>query len=78
MLLSMKEEPITPGAALRVLRLEAGLTLDEVASQAGVSATHLSRVETGVKNATPAWIGAVTQTIARHLQGSRTQRQLSA
>lgn len=59
--------PATPGAAIRVLRNAAHLTIEQVATEAGVSPSHLSRVETGAKSATPAWIGAVAETIARHL-----------
>ncbi len=66
--LSMKELPLTPGAALRVLRTEAGMTLDQVASEAGVSATHLSRVETGARQANPEWLGVVAEVIARRLK----------
>ena len=68
--MSMSETPTTPGAALRVLRTEARLTLEQVAKEAGVSATHLSRVETGAKSAKPAWLGAVTEAIARHLSAA--------
>lgn len=68
----MAETIDTPGKALRVLRTEAGMTLDQVAEIAGVSATHLSRVETGAKTATPTWMGAVTEAIALSLQGKQT------
>lgn len=67
---SMKETPTTPGAAIRVLRTAAGLTLEQVATEAGVSPSHLSRVETGAKTATPAWLGVVTEAIARHLSAA--------
>lgn len=64
----MTETPNTPGGALRVLRSAAGLTLEQVAQEAGVSHTHLSRVETGAKPASAEWIGAVAEAIARHLK----------
>ncbi len=35
------------GPAIRKLRHEQGLTLDELAEQAGISASHLSRLERG-------------------------------
>ncbi|WP_188043695.1 helix-turn-helix domain-containing protein [Changpingibacter yushuensis] len=70
-LLGMDTYSPTPGTALRALRNEAGMTLEEVAREAGVSATHLSRVETGAKQATPQWIGAVAEAIAKRLQGIR-------
>lgn len=65
--MGMEEIKTSPGKALRALRMKAGLTLDQVAREAGVSATHLSRVETGAKKATPAWLGAVTGAIAKAL-----------
>lgn len=65
---SMQETPTSPGAAIRVLRISAGLTLEQVAKEAGVSATHLSRVETGARRANPEWLGAVAEAIARHLK----------
>ena len=61
-----------------MLRTKAGLTLDQVAKEAGVSATHLSRVETGAKTATPAWIGAVTAAIAKNLKGEPASEVKSA
>lgn len=66
----MTETPTTPGGALRALRAAAGLTLEQVAQEAGVSHTHLSRVETGAKAASPEWIGAVAEAIAHHLKAS--------
>lgn len=68
--MSMSITPTTPGEALRALRNSAGMTLEEVAASAGVSATHLSRVENGVRKATPAWIGAVTEAIAAKLKAA--------
>ena len=66
----MNRTPTTPGEAIRVLRNEAGLTLEQVAQEAGVSASHISRVETGAKKASPAWLGVVTEAIARHLSSA--------
>lgn len=65
---SMRVTPTTPGQALRALRNAAGLTQDQVASEAGVSSTHLSRVENDERRANPVWIGAVAEAIARHLK----------
>lgn len=59
-----------PGRALRNLRELAGLTLDQVASEAGTSAAHLSRVETGQVRATPQWVGRISEVIARHLRSA--------
>lgn len=35
------------GPAIRALRLERGMTLDQLAAAAGISASHLSRLERG-------------------------------
>lgn len=59
--------PSGPGVSIRALRTLAGLTLDQVAHEAGVSAAHLSRVETGQVAATPRWLGVVAGVIADHL-----------
>jgi transcriptional regulator with XRE-family HTH domain len=59
--------PTTPGESIRTLRQMAGLTLDQVAAEAGVSAAHLSRVETNERRATPKWLGSVAAVIASHL-----------
>ena len=66
-IMNMTETPTTPGAAIRVLRIAAGLTIEQVAREAGVSPTHLSRVETGTKPATNAYLGVVSEAISRHL-----------
>lgn len=57
----------TAGAGIRALRELAGLTLDQLASQASVSASYLSKVEAGVKTPSPRWIGHVSGVVARHL-----------
>lgn len=62
-----------PGASLRALRTLAGLTLEDVASQAAVSASYLSKVESGTKEASPVWIGRVSAIIARHLQATKEE-----
>lgn len=61
------ETKTSAGTSIRALRQMANLTLDEVAKEAGVSASHLSRVETGEKHASPQWLGTVATVIARHL-----------
>lgn len=58
------------GRALRTLREVANLTADQVAREAQVSASYLSRVENGKAEATPQWIGMITATIAAHLSGA--------
>lgn len=66
----MNKTPMTPGAALKALRIEARWTLEQTAKSAGVSAAQLSRVENDVKTASPAWLSAV----ARALAGALAQR----
>ena len=56
-----------PGEGIRSLRVLAGMTLDEVAQEAGISAAYLSRVETGQATATPKWLGVVASVIATRL-----------
>lgn len=56
-----------PGTSLRPLRIMANLTLDDVAKLASVSASYLSRVETGDARATAPWIGHVAGVIAKEL-----------
>lgn len=55
------------GRALRSLREMAGLTAEDVAREAGVSAAYLSRVENGKAAPTPRWVGTVSVVIASHL-----------
>lgn len=64
----MQNKPKSPGEAVRVLRQEAGLTIEQVANLAGVSPSQISRVETGVKSPSAAWLGAVVEAIAQHLR----------
>ena len=58
------------GRAIRALREAAGLTAADVAREAMVSESYLSKVETGQDTATPRWIGKVTGVIARHLSNA--------
>lgn len=55
------------GAALKAIRLAAGMTLQQVADTAGVSLSYLSRVETGQATATDGWISCVAVAIGEHL-----------
>jgi len=68
MMLVMKQKPKTPGEAVRVLRLEAGLTIEQVAQIAGVSPSQISRVETGAKTPSAAWLSVVVEAIASALR----------
>lgn len=58
---------MSAAVAIRPMRQMAGLTLEQVAQEAGVSAAHLSRVETGQVEASPKWLGLVSGVIAKHL-----------
>lgn len=68
MMLVMTKKPQTPGEAVRVLRAEAGLTIEQVAAAAGVSPSQISRVETGAKKPSQAWLSVVIEAIAQHLK----------
>lgn len=58
------------GAAIRALRIAAGMTLDEVAEAAGVSPSYLSRAENDLVTPTPNWIQLVALAIGNHLAAS--------
>ena len=47
MVYQAKRPDIEIGATIRALRLERGMTLDQLASEADISASHLSRLERG-------------------------------
>lgn len=66
-ILVMTNQP-TPGQSIRALRQLAGLTLDQVAESAKVSATHLSKVETGKARPSSAWVAVVTKAISEGMQ----------
>ncbi|GAA3536000.1 hypothetical protein GCM10022234_35940 [Aeromicrobium panaciterrae] len=55
------------GVALHTLRTGGGMTLDEVATSAGVSVSYLSRVERGLAMPSPGWVRVVTATIGQHI-----------
>lgn len=48
------------GAALRVLRTTAELTIEQAAEVAGVSPSYLSRAENNLVTPTPGWVQHVT------------------
>lgn len=58
------------GPALKALRHAAGLTLEEVAEQAGVSLSYLSRAENNKVTPTAGWVQLVTVAIGDHLAGA--------
>lgn len=49
-------EAAAAGKSIRRLRDLAGLTLDQVAADASVSVSYLSKVERGIEVASPEWI----------------------
>lgn len=58
------------GAALRALRLAAGLTLEQVGEVAGVSVSYLSRTENGQTSPREGWVAHVAVTIGRMIAES--------
>ncbi len=50
-------------AALRRLRVERGLSQAEVAAAAGTSAGHLSELERGTRNPSPALLGRLAEVL---------------
>jgi|GEM_PF-4579192 len=63
--------PTTPAAGIRALRSLAGLTIERLASEAGTSASYISRVENGERKASARWMGRVTGVISLHLEDAR-------
>jgi len=55
------------GAALHHLRTTAGLTPEDVAGPAGLSADYLTRVENGEIQPKNEWVYLVAETIGEHL-----------
>lgn len=66
----MKKTTIEAGKSLRHLRTLSGLTLDQVAESAAISASYLSKVESGQKVASPQWIAHVASVVTSLLQAS--------
>lgn len=54
----------TPGSVLRTLRKRTGLSAREVAERAKVSASYLSRVESGKATPSDAWLGFVASVLS--------------
>lgn len=67
------------GARVRALRLEAGLTLRQVAEQTGLTPSHLSMFERGVAFPSPSRLNAIARlfnsSLAELLGGTRTSGQ---
>ena len=53
-----------PGTVLRTLRKRTGLSAREVAARAKVSASYLSRVESGKAIPSDAWLGFVASVLS--------------
>lgn len=66
-----------PAANLRILRIHAGLTLQQVADAAGTSESWLSKIETGKKTASKAFIGRVAGVIADNMAGRHIESKAS-
>jgi len=57
-----------PGESLRALRKFAGLTLEQLAANAGTSIAYLSKVETGKFTPTRGYVQQVTAAIAESMK----------
>lgn len=68
-ILPMKEStpPGGLGVALKALRTAAGMTIDDVAEAAGISASYLSRAENEQVSPTASWIQVVAVAIGEHI-----------
>jgi transcriptional regulator with XRE-family HTH domain len=55
------------GAAIKALRVAAGMTLEDVAEAAGISPSYLSRAENDLVTPTANWIQLVALAIGNHL-----------
>lgn len=73
----MKNITANPANNLRMLRIHAGLTLQEVAEAAGTSESWLSKIETGKRTPSPAFIGRVAGVIADAMAGRRFESKAS-
>lgn len=58
------------GSSIRNLRTLAGLTLADVAAEAGTNVSYLSRVETGDVTASTQYVARVTAAIASRMAGA--------
>ena len=72
----MTKHTEAPGAALRQLRIAAGLSMKQVAYRAETDMSYLSRVETGKQVPSMAFLGKITRVIADEL--ARPDRTLRA
>lgn len=73
--LNMQTTTANPAANLRILREYAGLTLHDVAHAAGTSESWLSKIETGKRTASNAFIGRVAGVIADSMAGRPIERK---
>jgi transcriptional regulator with XRE-family HTH domain len=63
----MQGQATNTGSSIRILRKQAGMTLAELAVDAGTAISYLSRVETGKSVPTNAFVAQVTRAIADRL-----------
>lgn len=71
----MKTTTTNPAANLRILREFAGLSLSQVAEAAETSESWLSKIETGKRTASTAFIGRVAGVIADSMAGRPIERK---
>ena len=67
------KRPTELGKGIRDLRERAGMTIDDVAREAGVSSTYLSNVENGKREPRSEWVGRVVTAIADRLTGAASR-----
>lgn len=63
----MQGQATNTGSSIRILRKQAGMTLQDLAQAAGTAVAVLSRVETGKSVPTNAYVAQVTRAIADRL-----------
>lgn len=59
----------TTGKTIRTEREAVGMSLRALASEVGISHTHLVRIENGERNLTPHLAESLTYAMAKHLKG---------
>lgn len=59
------------GVALRLLREAADMTIRELAAEAGVSGSYLSRAETGQVTPSAKWVHLIASAVGRHTADRR-------
>lgn len=61
------------GESLRALRVAAGMTLHEVAADAGVGYRYLCQAENGLVSVTDGWVRIVAEAIGRRMADQQSE-----